>query len=280
MSGGKGDDTYIVDSSSDTTTKLASEGKDTVQSSVSWTLAEHLENLLLTGTTAINGNGNSGSNTITGNDYDNTLNGMGGADNLIGDRGDDTYIVDSEDDIIRELVSFSDIDSVQSSVSWILGINLENLTLAGSSAINGTGNTRENIIIGNSANNTIDGGNGGTDRLTGFAGADVFRFSTRPSSFRNTTADHIIDFSSTEGDKIQISKSAFGITASTTTLSVVNGANALTTALGGSSMFVYETSSGELHWNQNGTARGDGSGGILDVLENKASITSGDLVLI
>jgi len=280
MSGGKGDDTYIVDTNGDTTTELASEGTDTVQSSVSWTLAEHLENLLLTGTTGINGTGNSGNNIITGNNYDNILNGMGGTDTLIGGRGNDTYIIDSAGDIITEFGSSSDIDSVQSSVSWILGINLENLILTGSSAINGTGNNRDNIIIGNSSNNVLDGGNGGTDRLTGLEGGDTFKFTFRPTSFRNTTADHITDFSSTQGDKIQISKSAFGIGTSAATLSIVNSASAVATALTGSAQFIYETSSGELHWNQNGLTKGAGSGGILAILDNKASLSAGDLVLI
>ena len=280
MIGGLGNDTYFVDNVGDVVTEVASEGIDTVQSTITYTLADNVENLTLLGSGAINGTGNTANNILTGNAGANVLNGNGGTDTLIGGRGNDTYIVDSAGDIITESGSSSDIDSVQSSVSWLLGNNLENLTLTGSSAINGTGNNLNNIIIGNSANNILDGGNGGTDRLTGLTGADIFRFSTRPSSFRNSSADHITDFSSTQGDKIQITKSAFGITASTATLSVVSSANALTTALSGSSMFVYETSSGELHWNQNGISRGAGSGGVLAILDNKASLSAGDLVLV
>jgi Ca2+-binding RTX toxin-like protein len=165
-------------------------------------------------------------------------------------------------------------------VSWSLGANLENLTLTGTSAIDGSGNMLNNTIGGNDAANIIDGGNGGTDRLTGLAGADTFKFSTRPTSFRNTSADHITDFSSAEGDKIQISKSAFGITASTATLSVVNTATALNTALSGSALFVYNSANGELHWNQNGITRGAGTGGVLTILDNKATLSAGDLVLV
>jgi Ca2+-binding RTX toxin-like protein len=280
MIGGLGNDTYFVDNAGDVVTEVASEGIDTVQSTITYTLADNVENLTLLGSGAINGTGNTANNILTGNAGANVLNGNGGTDTLIGGRGNDTYIVDSAGDIITESGSSSDIDSVQSSVSWILGINLENLTLTGSNTINGTGNNLNNIIIGNSANNILDGGNGGTDRLTGLTGADIFRFSTRPSSFRNSSADHITDFSSAQGDKIQITKSAFGITASTATLSVVSSANALTTALSGSSMFVYETSSGELHWNQNGISRGAGSGGVLAILDNKATLSAGDLVLV
>jgi Ca2+-binding RTX toxin-like protein len=239
-----------------------------------------LENLTLIGSASINGTGNSVNNTITGNGSANVLNGNGGADTLIGGRGNDTYIVDSTDDTIVEVASVTDTDTVQSSITWNLGYSLENLTLTATSAINGTGNEGDNIIVGNSANNILDGANGGTDRLTGLGGADTFRFSTRPTSFRNTSADHITDFSSAQGDKIQITKSAFGITASTATLSVVNTAAALNTALSGSAQFIYNTANGELHWNQNGITRGAGSGSVLAILDNKATLSAGDLILV
>jgi hypothetical protein len=290
MIGGKGNDTYFVDNTGDVAIEIANEGTDTVQFSIiydpttqtppTYKLIENTENLLLIGTSVINGTGNSANNIITGNTAANILNGDGGTDALIGGKGNDTYIVDSIDDIITESGLRADADSVQSSVSWILGINLENLTLTGSSAINGTGNNLNNAISGNSANNILDGGNGGTDRLTGLEGADIFKFSTRPSSFRNTTADRITDFSSTQGDKIHITKSAFGITESTAALSVVSSAAALNTALSGSALFVYNTANGELHWNQNGSIRGAGSGGVLAILDNKATLTSGDLMLV
>ena len=38
MSGGAGDDTYVVDAAGDMVTEAASEGTDTVQASVSYTL--------------------------------------------------------------------------------------------------------------------------------------------------------------------------------------------------------------------------------------------------
>jgi Ca2+-binding RTX toxin-like protein len=280
MLGGLGDDTYVVDNIGDLITELGTAGTDTVQSSISYTLADNLENLTLLGSAAINGTGNSGSNILTGNTAANVLNGNGGADTLIGGRGNDTYIVDSTDDTITETGTSSDIDSIQASVSWVLGLNLENLTLTGTSVINGTGNERDNAISGNSANNILDGGNGGTDRLTGLGGADMFRFSTRPTSFRDSSADHITDFSSTQGDKIQISKSAFGITASTATLSVVSSAAAVTTALSTASLFVYNTANGELHWNQNGITRGAGAGGVLAILDNRSTLSAGDLILV
>jgi Ca2+-binding RTX toxin-like protein len=280
MIGKGGNDTYFMDNVGDVVTEIANEGTDTVQSTITYTLADNLENLTLLGSGAINGTGNGTKNIITGNTAANVLNGNGGTDSLIGGRGNDTYIVDSNDDSITESGLRADADSVESSVSWILGINLENLTLTGSSAINGTGNNLNNAISGNSVNNILDGGNGGTDRLTGLEGADIFKFTFRPNSFITTTADHITDFSSSQGDKIQITKSALRITGSTATLSVVNGITAANTALASSSQFIYDTSSGELHWNQNGITRGAGSGGVLAILDNKATLNAGDLILV
>ena len=50
---------------------------------------------------------------------------------------------------------------------------VENLTLTGAAAINGTGNALDNTIIGNAADNTLNGG-GGDDMLMGGLGDDTY----------------------------------------------------------------------------------------------------------
>ncbi|OBQ34598.1 MAG: hypothetical protein AN487_17725 [Anabaena sp. CRKS33] len=179
--GGAGNDTYIVDST-DIITEVINGGTDTIESSVTYTIATltNIENLTLTGT-AISGTGNAGDNILTGNSANNilnggsgndTLNGGAGKDTLIGGTGNDTYIVDSTD-IITESTG-GGIDTIQSSVNYSIALltNVENLTLTGTAAINGTGNAGNNILTGNIANNILNGG-AGKDTLIGDAGNDI-----------------------------------------------------------------------------------------------------------
>jgi serralysin len=114
----------------------------------------------------------------TGNDL---LDGGADNDNMIGCAGNDTYIVDSIGDLVTEKAS-EGIDTVQSSVTYTLTANVENLTLTGTAAIKGTGNTASNMIVGNGAANTLSGGSGndilsgggGNDVMTGGQGADTY----------------------------------------------------------------------------------------------------------
>jgi trimeric autotransporter adhesin len=182
MLGGAGDDTYVVDSLADVVTENANEGTDTVRSSVAWTLGANLENLTLTGTAALNGTGNTLNNVLTGNSAANTLDGGAGADTMLGGAGDDTYLVDSLADVVTENAN-EGTDTVRSSVAWTLGANLENLTLTGTAALNGTGNALNNVLTGNAGANVLDGGAGndtfldgsGNDTARGGDGDDVFR---------------------------------------------------------------------------------------------------------
>ncbi|ALC16895.1 hypothetical protein DSOUD_2128 [Desulfuromonas soudanensis] len=190
MAGGTGDDTYIVDNAGDTVAENAGEGLDTVNSSVSHTLSDNIENLNLTGSSSINGIGNDldnviignagnntlsgldGNDTLTGNSGNDVLNGGSGADTMAGGAGNDTYVVDAEGDVVIEAVN-AGTDTVQSSIDYTLTNNVENLTLTGSADINGTGNSLNNLITGNSGANILDGGSG-VDTLAGGEGDDTY----------------------------------------------------------------------------------------------------------
>uniref|UniRef100_UPI0039061933 matrixin family metalloprotease n=1 Tax=Pseudomonas sp. KCJK9016 TaxID=3344556 RepID=UPI0039061933 len=172
--GGIGDDVYTVDNAGDSIIELAGEGHDLIKATVNYTLSANVEDGLLLGTGALALTGNSMDNTLTGNSGNNILDGGMGADTLIGGLGNDTYYVDNVGDtIIEQNDSPTEIDTVMSSINYTLGTNLENLTLLGSAALNGTGNALNNTITGNSANNILDGGIG-ADTLIGGAGDDTY----------------------------------------------------------------------------------------------------------
>jgi Ca2+-binding RTX toxin-like protein len=210
MYGGLGNDTYVVNVSTDTIYENANEGTDTVKSSVTLTLGSNVENLTLTGTSAINGTGNALDNVLTGNSAANTLtggagndtiDGGSGSDTMVGGTGDDTYFVNVSTDKITENAN-EGTDTIRSSVTLTLGNNVENLTLTGTSAINGTGNTLNNVLTGNSANNTLTGnagndtldGGSGTDSLVGGSGNDTYVLG------RGYGADTVTENDSTAGN--------------------------------------------------------------------------------
>ena len=193
MIGGFGGDTYVVDSALDRTIDLSTflPEIDTVEASLTWALGANLERLVLTGSAAIDGTGNALANTLIGNAAanvlsggrgDDTLNGGLGNDTLIGGLGNDTYVVNAAGDVITEISKAStEIDTVLSSVRRVLGSNLENLTLTGKAAIDGSGNELVNTLTGNSAANTLTAGASddvlyggrGNDTLNGGFGGDA-----------------------------------------------------------------------------------------------------------
>ena len=193
LAGEDGDDTYIVDSASDLVTEYVDEGIDSIQSSVTLSLGGNVENLMLTGTAAINGTGNALSNVLTGNAGANVLNGGTGADTLVGGAGNDTFVVDNVGDVLTELTG-EGTDLVQSSITWALGADLENLTLTGTAVTNGSGNALNNTITGNSGANVLDGG-AGVDTLVGGTGNDTYVV--------DNTADVVTEAASAGTDVVQ-----------------------------------------------------------------------------
>jgi Ca2+-binding RTX toxin-like protein len=105
--------------------------------------------------------GMGGADALLGGPGADRLDGGGGIDTLIGGTGNDTYVVDNAKDAVQETTaSAAEIDTVESTVSWTLGAHLENLTLLGKAAINGTGNALNNLILANAGNNALKGGTG------------------------------------------------------------------------------------------------------------------------
>ncbi|MEN7454597.1 calcium-binding protein [Mesorhizobium sp. CCNWLW179-1] len=102
--GGAGDDIYVVSSTEDRIIEAAGEGRDTIRSSVDWTIGANIERLELQGTANLTGNGNTLANTVGGNSGNNilrggagndTLAGYLGNDRLVGGEGKDTFVFNS-----------------------------------------------------------------------------------------------------------------------------------------------------------------------------------------
>jgi Ca2+-binding RTX toxin-like protein len=117
--------------------------------------------------------GGDDNDTLTGGIGTDELDGGAGADNMSGGEGNDIYEVDDAGDVVTEVAgALGGTDRIDSSVSYVLGANIENLTLTGGAAINGTGNELANSIVGNDDNNQLFGG-AGIDTLTGNDGNDI-----------------------------------------------------------------------------------------------------------
>jgi Ca2+-binding RTX toxin-like protein len=176
-------------------------------------------------------NGDNGGNTLTGSPENDTINGFGGNDVLVGGGGDDaldggadadamlggpnddTYIVDNSGDAVTENAG-EGTDAVQSSVSFTLSANVENLTLAGGASINGAGNAANNTITGNSGDNVLSGF-GGADRIYGGAGADTETGGAGDDIIvyaPGNAADTVTDFVSGAGTEDRIDLTAFHTT--------------------------------------------------------------------
>jgi len=225
--------------------------------------------LTLSGTSAINGIGNSNNNILNGNSANNLLNGGLGGDTMAGGAGNDTYLVDSIADRISEAAN-GGTDLVQATINFSLTDDaaVENLTLTGSSATTASGNGLNNIITGNSAANTITGlegndtlaGGQGNDTLTGGSGSDLFRFDTTPG---NANRDLITDFSS-GSDKLFFSKTVyagFSSSAKTITSSQLLSGAGVSAATTSAQRFLYDSSAGILRFDR------DGNGSTYTALE-------------
>lgn len=198
MIGGKGDDTFLIGSSDDIVIEKNNSGLDTVVSTVSLILSANVEHLVLAGDAAIDGTGNGLANVLTGNDGDNVLKGGGGADTMQGGQGADIYVVNGVGDVVFENVD-EGVDLVKSSVSYVLGDNLENLSLAGTLSIDGTGNALNNVLQGNGASNILLGmvgddwiaGGNGDDLLIGGEGGDTLKGGGGRDSLQGEMGDDV-----------------------------------------------------------------------------------------
>ena len=154
-----------------------------------------------------------GNDFIVGGEGDDVIDGGTGYDHMDGGAGNDTYVVDNGSDLIVERIE-GGTDTVVTFINYqLFHSELENLILAGGTAVTGFGNYRDNRITGNGIGNRLEGKEGndvidgkyGGDVLVGGLGADTFVFSTAPGA---ANVDQILDFQPGV-DRIALDDAAF-----------------------------------------------------------------------
>ena len=223
MDGGDGNDTIAVDNLGDVA--IGGAGIDLVQITLagggSYFLTGDVENATAMGATQINITGNALDNVLTGNsaynmlyggDGNDTLNGGLGGDYMEGGDGNDTYVVDNIGDTVVEAAG-EGADLVQVTLTkgtYILGANVENGQVMGSSAAGLTGNTMDNYLTGSSGANTLSGLDGndtldgglGNDRLIGGLGDDTY--------IVNAAGDVIVEATGEGADHVEVAFTSAG----------------------------------------------------------------------
>jgi Ca2+-binding RTX toxin-like protein len=186
LEGGSGADGYYVTVPGVTVLDDSEAGvADTVFAYFTYELPDLVENLTLVSTAGAAGgfgngrnnriDGNGSANILAGLDGDDTLDGGGGADVLVGGAGFDLFMVDNPRDVV---VDEPDAPGhVIATLNWVLGADLATLTLVGPLARTGTGNARDNGLLGSDAANRMLG-QAGADTVQGGPGNDVLRGGT------------------------------------------------------------------------------------------------------
>ncbi|MBD2690670.1 beta strand repeat-containing protein [Anabaena catenula] len=254
---------------------------DTLVASVTTTLPTNVENLTLTGTTAINGTGNAGDNVFKGNSANNTLTGLNGndtysfvANTVLGtDKivetatgGIDTIDFSGTTTSVNVNLGVITSQTVNSNLKLILSANnvIENAT-GGTGNDRLTGNALDNLLIGGEGNDQLQGlagndilwGGLGDDLLNGGLGNDQYRFQGNGVFSTSLGVDYITQFDAGQ-DKIVLSKTTFNAVTNSVGQALTNFAVVTDDALvnANAARIVYSQSSGSLFYNQDGNVLG------------------------
>ncbi len=283
LKGGAGDDLYIV-RASDSVSEASGAGDDTVMTALtSYKLPTNVERLIFTGSGSFKGTGNASDNLIQGGDGADTLDGGTGNDTLAGGAGADTYLVDARGDVVWEFRDHATASGDAGGIDTVLiktgltaytllsGSNVENLTYAGTGAFEVRGNELDNRLTTAAGNDTLVAGDG-HDTLMGGSGADLYVFE-QPND-----VDVIIGFSRSQGDRIVISRSGFGLAADTTLSDdwLVTGMAAQTAAHG---QFLLDPNTNTLFWDGDGNGAGEAVA-LAQFAGSNVSLKATDIVLV
>lgn len=290
LRGLNGNDTYQIYNSATTIVESASASggtADRVAAGVDYVLAsnigiEFMQTNGSIGTAGIDLTGNALKQTIIGNAGANVLStGGGAADTMQGLNGNDSYRVYNAADVVIEAAGSAagTADRVIAAVDYALaqGVYVEIMQTngaTGKSGIDLTGNESTQAITGNAGSNILDGKDG-NDTLTGLGGKDFFVFSSWVSP---TNVDTITDFNAAD-DTIRLESAMFDAIIGKGVLSASQFvASAAGTAQDLDDRILYQTGTGKLFYDINGSAVG---GSVhFATLTGAPAVTNADFVVI
>ncbi|MDZ7992605.1 MAG: choice-of-anchor D domain-containing protein [Nostoc sp. EfeVER01] len=149
----------------------------------------------------------------------------------------------------------------------------------GNDTINGSGG--DDLLRGGTGNDLLIGGQG-NDTLVGGIGADSFLYDTN-SIFNSAVVgiDTIADFNRSSGDKIVLDKTTFIAITSVAGTGFSNASDFQISSLGALSnaVIVYDSMTGQLLYNQNGSAAGLGTGGLFAQLTGSPYVAASDFII-
>jgi Ca2+-binding RTX toxin-like protein len=268
MVGGDGSDIYYVDNIGDvvseTNATASTGGTDTVYSYLAtYTLGANVENgrILATGVANLAGNG-----------LTNALYAGAGNNVLNGGTGTDTVSYAYAGGGVTVSLALATVQATGGSGSDTL-IGIENLT-GSAYADRLTGNSGANVLNGGAGNDILNGYTG-NDILTGGTGLDIFRFDTALNA--TTNLERITDFSVAD-DTIQLENAIFTKLTGVGTLSAANfRASTAGTAADANDFMLYDTDSGALFYDADGT--GVGGAVQLVIIGTGLALTAADFVV-
>lgn len=219
---------------------------------------------------------------LVGTEEDDTINGLGDNDYLLGNDGDDYLLGGAGNDVVGGQVGN---DTVLGNIGndKLYGNEGDDSLSGGAGFDHLFGGEGKDVLLGGTGGDRLNSG-AGNDILIGGSGKDRFIFNTNePFQPADFGLDRISDFIVGE-DLILLDQRTFdalnsvaGIGFSVASEFAIVDSTAEAARL--DALIVYNQSSGELFYNQNGSAEGLGTGDKFAVLENKALLTSNDFQL-
>ncbi len=252
LTGGAGNDTYVVNNAGDRVEESASAGTDLVQTTVTYTLAANVEQGRVMATGAVKLSGNALGNVLYAGNGNNLLDGAGGIDTV-------SYayapagVVLSLAKSSAQSTGGSGSDTLQH-VEGLSGSGFGDKLSGNGSANSLRGAGGNDSLVGGAGNDLLAGGLG-RDILAGGAGQDRFRFDTAPATSGNI--DTLRDFSVTD-DLIELENAVFPAIGGSGALGggILRVGAGVSTAADANDHLIYNKTTGALYYDADG-AGGD-----------------------